>query len=224
MKNKNLHVIKTCIVFVLIISLSFVIISCNKTKDNVGNEPNKTSSNLGLITRATLTDRERCLVNGLGGSNTYIFDVKLSKDIKSDWVELWIDHYENGVLKKPSQSLGSGLTIGEKKVLNSTFLFSVENISVDTPVIKWVLANNGSSASRVSVNDTKFNSFIAMSNDNIEILEDTVLNLAIFKQGQHSNSLAASVFFDEEELKKDIAETEHLYMLRCKFSKIRNLN
>lgn len=220
MKTKILKVIKSFIFLILVSSLSLVITSCDKAKYNFKNESSKPSGNSGMITKATLTDREQCLVSVLGSTSTYIFDVKLNKDIKSDWVDLWLDHYEKGVLKEPSQSLGSRLTIGENKNLNNTLLFSIENISVDTPVTKVVLAYNGGSGSHVSIDSPKFNNFISMSNDNIEILEDKVLNLAILKQGKHSNSLATSVFFDEEELKKDIAETEHLYMLRCKFSKI----
>lgn len=227
MKNKNLHVIKICIAFVLIISLSLVIISCNKTNDNAGdkakdnieNEVNKTSRNLGLITIASLTDREKGLVRSLGGDTTYIFDVNLDKHINSDWVELWIDHYEKGVLKEPSRFLGFGLTIGEKELLTDTFIFSIESSSNDTNLEKWVLATNGCSSTSFKVKDSKFNGFSLMSNDNIEVLEDTVLNLLILKKGENSNYLYNNVFSDEDALKKDIAETEELYVLRCKFSK-----
>lgn len=147
MKIKILKVIKSFIPLILVSSLSLVIISCDKTNYKTEKEDNKPTNKLGQITKATLTDREKGLVSSLGGINTYVFDVKLNKDTNSDWVDLWIDHYEKGILKEPSQFISSGLTIGEKKTLNSTFIFS-----------------------------------------------------------------------DEEELKKDIAETEHFYILRCKFS------
>lgn len=218
MKTRGLNVVKSFILLILIGSLSLVIVSCDKSNYKAEKEDSKPTNKLGQITKATLTDREKGLVSSLGGINTYVFDVKLNKDINSDWVDLWIDHYEKGILKEPSQFISSGLTIGEKKTLNSTFIFSVESFSGDTKVEKWILANNGASATSLKVKDSKFNSFSSMSNNNIEIIEDTILNLVILKQGKQSNSLATSVFSDEEELKKDIAETEHLYILRCKFS------
>lgn len=224
MSSKNLHLIKNFIVFVLIISLSLVITSCDKLTAKDKNENIKKSNTLGKITIASLTDREKGLVRGLGGDTTYIFDVNLDKKINSDWVDLWIDHYEKGVLKEPKRFLGFGLTIGEKKLLTDTFIFSIESSSNDTNLEKWVLANNSCRSTSFKVKDSKFNGFSIMSNDNIEVLEDTVINLLILKKGENSNYLYNNVFSDEDALKKDIAETEELYLLRCKFSKNRKLN
>lgn len=200
----------------MIIFLILILATCNNNTD---------SNSAGLITKTKLTNKKQKIAYGISnGANTYIFDINLKKtkaveDIK--FVEYWVDHYEKGNFKEKVLNLEMSLDSGDKLPLNSLLIFATEAVKENKNEEKWTFCQNNGGVSvlnsKIIKIDPKITGYTYRINEKTEIITDKACNLAFFKGGENSESLYTN--YDEETLNKDIARTEHFYILRCKFSK-----
>ena len=213
-KPCNIKPSNKSILLPFIIIFSLIICSCNKTHL-------KQHKNIhGKIVIATLTDREKILVSGMGAQSSYIFDITL-KDKDVTWIDFWVDHYEKGVLKSVALSGGVEINFKDKKEKKATLIFSIQDNPDNKKEEKWILSYNesfGASFSKIILKDKETNMSASIGNNNIEIVKDKNLNLAAIRQGKNSNGFSAGIFGDAQSALDEIRETDHVYMLRCKFS------
>lgn len=202
-----------------VISLLFITIfilflpSCSKENKDAGKEHKD-----GTIVRANLTDKEQQLIRGFGAAEQFVFDVNLqNKDI--NWVECWVDYYENGKFK--NKILGSGTQINFKNEPSGMLIFSIQSGLSKREEEKWILSyssKGGSGTESMIVTKPKIytsSSFSAREKGEIVIGEP--INLAFIVEGDNVSSTPIDIFNKSNISSEELAQYNSVYIFRCKF-------
>lgn len=200
-----------CLLFITIFMLFLP--SCSKEYKD-GEKEHKD----GTIVKANLTDKEQQLIRGFGADKQFVFDVNLqNKDI--NWVECWVDYYENGKFK--NKILGSGTQIDFKNEPSGMLIFSTQSGLSKREEEKWTLAyssKRGSGTGSMIVTKPKIytsSSFSAREKGEIVIGEP--VNLAFIVEGDNVSSTPIDIFNRSSISSEELAQYSSAYIFRCKF-------
>lgn len=200
-----------CLLFITIFILFLP--SCSKEYKD-GEKEHKD----GTIVRANLTDKEQQLIKGFGAAEQFVFDVNLqNKDI--NWVECWVDYYENGKFK--NKVLGSGTQINFKNEPSDMLIFSIQSGLAKREEEKWILSyssKGGTGIGSIIVTKPKIytsSSFSAREKGEIVIGEP--VNLAFIVEGDNVSGTPIDIFNRSSISAEELAKYSSAYIFRCKF-------
>jgi hypothetical protein len=203
------------VVFILLATLmSFS--SCG----NINQTDTKNKADTNQINRTQLTDREKMFLSA-GNRKYLVFDFSL--DDTYNWIEIWVERYENGEIITDNVVLSKQVSANEKGII----LISVdEDKDLKT---NWIAAVESGSAKGSS----KFNEYYAeagsillsswSANDN-EVLTITdkkiVLGSALYKSAAESiRSLSVDFLNDPDNHIEELMEFDLAYIIKCRFLK-----
>lgn len=172
----------------------------------------------GTIVKANLTDKEQQLIRGLGADKQFVFDVNLqNKDI--NWIECWIDYYENGKFK--NKILGSGTQINFENEPSGMLIFSTQNGSSKREEEKWILSysskGGAGTGSMVITKPKIYTSSSFSAREEGEIIIGEPVNLAFIVEGDNVSSMPIDIFSKSSISSEKLAQYSSAYIFRCKF-------
>ncbi|MBI6872113.1 hypothetical protein [Clostridium aciditolerans] len=202
-----------------VISLLFITIfilflpSCSKE-----NKDGRKEHKDGTIVKANLTDKEQQLIRGFGADKQFVFDVNLqNKDI--NWVECWVDYYENGKFK--NKILRSGTQINFKSESSGMLIFSTQNGFSKREEEKWTLSystKGGSGTGSMVITKPKiYTSSSFSAREEGEIIIGEPINLAFIVEGDNVSSTPIDIFNKSNISSEELAQCNSVYIFRCKF-------
>jgi hypothetical protein len=201
--------------FFIIMLYGLIICSCNKTSSTFK------TNNAGTIASSKLTDREKQLIGGIGAENVFVFDTNL-KGMDINWVECWVDFYENGIFINKITGVGTDIKLSKEN--NGIIMLSLQDtLNEMEPGRKWITSynsiNGGGTGSIVTKKSKNYVSYATISKDRTEVEVNKDINLAIIQEGTKVISITQEVFKDIDSYIRDSSKDNNVYVFKCKYIK-----
>lgn len=172
------------------------------------------------IKTANLSREQEQLIKVLSDSVYFAYDLDI-RDLDVNWMDYWVEYYEDGSVRNNIVESGSQYNVGKKDY--DTILFTRENSPVDKNKIIWTAAHiSGDEFGRGSTVETKTNNNPAStwtSIDSVNVDAGKPVVLGIIVEGENPRTPSIDEVNKNETALEELSKENSIYVIKCMFSK-----